>query len=207
MKRSLCILLFCCLLPISASAGPGDDFGTWTAVNLKAGITDKIKAQLWFEARTKDGCTAIDCFDILPSVSFSVLPFLDLGLGAEFVDSRVRKDIGFRPFATLHLSSGPLAFSLREMPFIEVYNDQTPTSVSLRSSIKTSYTIPSTRITPYINIEVFTKQHWDKTRHYAGVDFGLGKRSSLDVFYMYYSFALKDFQRHLLGLTYNVKVF
>lgn len=207
MKKILCIILFCCLLPSFAVAGPGDDSGTWTAVNLTAGITDKIKAQLWFEMRTMDNCRSIDCFNILPVVSYSVLPFLELGVGAEFVDAQVRKDIGFRPYATLHCSSGPLSFSLREMPFIEVYNDGTPTSYSLRSSIKASYTIPSTRVKPYVNIEVFTKQHWDKTRHYVGIDFGLGKRSSLDVFYMYYSFAGKDWQRHLLGITCNVKVF
>lgn len=207
MRAKLFVILACCLLPVRATAGSGDDFGIWTAVNLKAGITDKLKAQLWIESRTKDKCTAIDCFDILPSLSYSVLPFLDLGFGAEFVDSRVRKDIGYRPFATLHLSSGPLAFSLREMPFIEVYDDGSPAVYSLRSSVKASYTIPSTRITPYVNIEVFTKEHWDKTRHYVGMECEFGARSSLDIFYMYYTFAGKDWQRHLLGITYNVKVF
>ncbi len=207
MRRKLCLLFATLTLPLSLLAGNGDDFGTWTAINLKAGITDKLKAQLWFEMRTKDNVSAIDCFNIFPSLSYRILPYVELGFGAEFVDARVRKDIGFRPYATLFLSSGPLSFSLREMPFIEIYNDGTPTSFSLRSRIRTSYNIPSTRITPYVNVEIFTKKHWDKTRYYAGIDFGFGKRSSIDVFYMYYTFANKDCQRHLLGLTYNILVF
>jgi len=206
-KRLIPAILILSLLSFPAVAGQGDDFGIWTAINLKGGITDKLKAQLWFEMRTKDSTSAIDNLNILPSLSYSVLPFLELGFGAEFVDSQVRKDIGFRPYVKLHLSSESLSFSLREMPFIEIYDDGTPTSYSLRSSVKTAWTIPSTRITPYINIEVFTKRHWDKTRHYAGIDFGFGKRSSLDLFYMYYTFADKSWQRHLLGLTYNIKVF
>ena len=184
MKRSLLLAIAALALSISASAGNGDDFGSWTALNLKAGITDKLKAQLWFEMRTKDKLTSIDCFNIFPSLSYNLLPFLEIGVGAEFVDAQVRKDIGFRPYATLNLSSEALSFSLREMPFIEIYNDGTPTSYSLRSSVKVSYSIPSTRISPYLNIEVFSKKHWDKTRHYAGVVFGFGKRSSLDLYYM-----------------------
>lgn len=207
MKRLLSLLAAALLLPMPAFAGDKDDFGTWTAVNATANLTDRLKAQLWFEMRTKDGCTAIDCFDILPSLSYGVTPFLDLGFGAEFVDSQVRKDIGFRPFVTLHTSSGPLSVSLREMPFIEVYNDETPTAVSLRSSLKISYDISRARIKPYANVEVFTAEHWLKTRHYAGVEFGFGSRSSLDVFYMYYTFADKTWQRHLLGVTYNVRMF
>lgn len=207
MRRLLCVLALVLLLPFTAAAGNGDDFGTWTAINLTGSLSDRLKAQLWFEMRTKDDVSAVDCFDILPSISYSALPFLDLGIGAEFVDAQVRRDIGFRPFVTLHLSSGPLKVSLREMPFIEIYNDGTATAFTLRSSLKTAYTIPSTRITPYMNIEVFNKRHWDKTRHYAGIDFGVGRHSSIDLFYMYYSFAGKDWQRHLLGLTYNLRIF
>lgn len=203
--RHITVLLAALLLPLCAKAGSGDDFGTWTAINLKGNITEKLKAGFWFEMRTKDKCTSIDCFDILPSISYDVLPFLELGVGAELVDARAFKEIGFRPYATIHLASGPLEFSLREMPFIEIYTNA-PTTFTLRSSVKITWAIPDTRITPYVNIELFTRSHWEKTRHYVGVDFGFGKRSSLDLFYMYYSFAGETAQRHLVGVTYNIKI-
>ena len=108
--------------------------------------------------------------------------------------------------ATATLKEGNFSFSLRERYLYDYKVAQRSGENVLRSKASINYHIKNTPLTPYVAIEMFTWDHWKKTRHYAGTHIKLDKHSTLDFFYMYYTMSDKNFQRHLLGLGYILKL-
>ena len=76
----------------------------------------------------------------------------------------------------------------------------------LRTRGKVAYAIAETPLKPYMSCELFTTRHWEKTRYYLGTTCALGKHSTLDLFYLYYTMANNPAQRHILGLGYAFKL-
>jgi len=195
-------LLFICS---GSKAQEADDFGIWQSLSFKAGLGPKADIGLWLEHRSKERAQTLDCAIVMPFVNWSPSPYLTFGYSSEYyiIGSGARY-ITCRPAVTLNLGSGDLKFSLREM-FLYEHGFTTGTgSWTLRSRAKVSYKIPETSFKPYISCEIFTWEHWKKTRHYAGVTYPLGRHSTLDLFYMYYVMSsTPNHQRHVAGVSYS----
>lgn len=211
MKKS--VIIFCLasfvifLLPGRAAAGEKDDFGIWQSVLVKSSFSDRWSASMWFEHRSKNMARDLDCADIMPTVTFKAAPWLGLELASEYVVCQDNvKQITLRPSVIFTLKSGDLSLSLREMAYMEHYFGCQGCDWTLRSRLKASYSNPSSPFKPYASSEVFVSDHWEKTRHYLGTEWRFGKHSALDVFYMYYIMAGKEWQRHVLGLGYVLDI-
>ena len=194
------------LCGLAVSAQDRDDFGIWSSVDVAGRFSPKWDGGMYFEHRSKSMTKELDCALIMPYVSYKPWKFLKFGLASEYVDCGDVKQLTLRPSATFSLSSGPLGFSFRALPIYE-YTFQTSSGAwTMRSRAKMTYNIESIRLTPYVSIEVFTADHWKKTRNFLGAQWSFGKHSAVDLYYMYYIMAGMRSQRHILGLGYVFNV-
>lgn len=106
--------------------------------------------------------------------------------------------------ATGSLEEGNLSVSLRERYQYKWYANSTKSKNVLRTRLKAQYDIPDSRFSPYLAMEVYYWDGWDKTKHIAGTTFSLNKHLELDAYYMYYLYSDKPAQ-HILGVGLNVE--
>ena len=72
-------------------------------------------------------------------------------------------------------------------------------SHALRSYLIAQYQIGKSPFAPYLAIEMFTWDKWQKTRHYVGTEIKVSEHSSFDIAYMYYTFANKPAEHLIVG--------
>lgn len=75
----------------------------------------------------------------------------------------------------------------------------------LRSKLTVSYTADDGVCKPYLAVEVFSWDRWQKTRYYVGSDFKVSDQCTLSPFYMYLTFADKSYGQHTLGFGLQYK--
>ena len=73
----------------------------------------------------------------------------------------------------------------------------------LRSRLKVQYDIPESRFSPYLAIETFTWDTWQKTRHYVACNYNINKTFQLETYYLYYSIKNAPAE-HIIGLGLNI---
>lgn len=208
MKKILFIVAMV-LIPALAFAAQEehekDDFGIWSTLSVNFKISDKWRAGLLAEHRSKDMTRSFDCALVMPSVEYRPWKFFRCGFASEYVMCGDNTNqLTFRPYVTFLLNSGPLCVSLRELPVGE-YTFETKTMTwTSRTRVKASYNIESIRLEPYVASEIFIRDGWQKSRHYVGTEFSFGKHSFVDIYYMYYIMSGKSYQRHVLGLGYGL---
>lgn len=102
------------------------------------------------------------------------------------------------------LKQGNLSVSVRER-FIHSWSPGiNKHSNVLRSRLKAQYSIPNSRFSPYLAMEVFTWDVWKKTRHYVGTIYEINKHIELECYYLYYTFASSPAE-HVLGIGLNME--
>lgn len=74
----------------------------------------------------------------------------------------------------------------------------------LRSRLKAQYSIPDSRFSPYLAVEVFTWDVWKKTRHYVATTYTINEHFELEGYYLYYTFAGSPAE-HVLGIGLNME--
>lgn len=74
----------------------------------------------------------------------------------------------------------------------------------LRSRLKAQYSIPDSRFSPYLAVEVFTWDVWKKTRHYVATTYKINEHFELEGYYLYYTFAGSPAE-HVLGIGLNME--
>ena len=201
MRRAL---LASILLLLSAFSGRADDFGSWHFVHATKtlGTSD---AYVGFRAEYRDcnGFSATERWYVRPFVGYRFTPWLKGEVMYDFMrkpgDIQIHQGlVGL----TATLRSGPLSVSLRER-YQYSYNATAGTARNyIRSYLKTAYAIPQSRFVPYLGVELFTWGSWIKTRHYAGTSIRLSEQCSLEVYYLYHTFASQE-ASHILGLGCN----
>lgn len=190
---------------VAASAAAQDDddiFSSWNTIQLK-----KSWERMYLTTRVENRTG--DCSILRQYVGCKILPWLKFDLAYDYITER-DGEVKQRALASLTgtLKQGGLSVSLRERYLLsfnrpdgsEVWDE--PTSV-LRSKLTAQYAIPDSRFAPYLAVELFTWEKWKKTRHYAGTTVKIDEHNSLDLFYMYYTFAGKSYAQHTLGAGWN----
>ena len=105
---------------------------------------------------------------------------------------------------TATLKQGNLSVSLRER-FIHSWSPAiSKHSNVLRSRLKAQYSIPESRFSPYLAVEVFTWDVWKKTRHYVATTYEINDNIELEGYYLYYTFAGSPAE-HVLGIGLNME--
>lgn len=193
------------LFLLLALPGRADDFGSWHFIQAIKPLGSS-GAYLGFRAEYRDynNFSATERWYLRPIVGYRFTSWLKGELMYDFMrksgDIQIHQAIA-GIIATLR--EGPLSVILRER-YQYSYNATAGTTRNyLRSYLKTAYTIPQSRLVPYLAVELFTWDTWVKTRHYAGTAIRLGEQCSLEVYYMYHTFASQE-ASHLLGLGCNL---
>lgn len=191
----------CCTTSIYA-----DDFGSWLDLQLSHKFSDKVYSSIRFEHRTKNNLNDLDVWFIRPTIGYNLTSWLKADVAYDFLRNETSTTHRSLVALTGTLRQGNLSASIKER-WQYAYTPDTHTgSNTLRSKFTVAYSIPNTAFKPYVAMEVFTKKKWDKTRHYVGTEIRLNKHSSLDVFYMWYTFANKDDAEHVAGLGYHLSL-
>jgi hypothetical protein len=105
---------------------------------------------------------------------------------------------------TATLKQGNLSISLRER-YIHSWSPEVGKhSDVLRSRLKAQYSIPNSRFSPYLAVEVFTWDIWKKTRHYVATTYEINDNFEVEGYYLYYTFAGAPAE-HVLGIGLNME--
>lgn len=105
---------------------------------------------------------------------------------------------------TATLKQGNLSVSFRER-YIHSWSPAIGKhSNVLRSRLKAQYSIPNSRFSPYLAVEVFTWDVWKKTRHYVATTYEINDNFELEGYYLYYTFVGSPAE-HVLGIGLNME--
>jgi hypothetical protein len=145
----------------------------------------------------------LECWYTRTTLGVKVLPWLKADVAYDFLQEpsfythRAVADL------TATLNQGPLKVSVRER-YIHTWTPETSEQGNvLRSRLKVQYSIPDTRISPYLAVEVFTwGDSWKKTRHYVACNYDITKWMQLEAYYLYYAFNGMP-SEHVLGIGMN----
>lgn len=200
-KVSLLLFFTSLFLPM-LQGQENDDFGTWTDFQATKSW-NRIYASFRAEYDSKDNAKSLDIWFLRPTVGIKITPWLKFDVGYDFYNKPSEIQHRLLPSLSATLKEGKLTVSVRER-YTMIYNPSSDTySHILRSQLKAQYAIPNSHFKPYLAMEIFTWDHWQKTRHYVGTLINIANHHDLDLFYMYYTFDGKPAE-HVLGLGYHI---
>ena len=188
---------------LHAQENENDRFGGWEffEVNHEFG-NGPFFAKFYFEFDNY-GFNRMECWYTRTSFGLKLFPWLKANLAYDYLryPSFITHKAVFDVIGTL--KQGGLTVSIRE----RYMHDWTPSlgiqGDVLRSRLKVQYSIPETRFSPYLAVEVFTwGDVWKKTRHYVACDYDLSKSVQLEAYYLYYAFNGLPAE-HIIGTGVN----
>ena len=188
---------------LRAQENENDRFGGWEffEVNHEFG-NGPFFAKFYFEFDNY-GFNRMECWYTRTSFGLKLFPWLKANLAYDYLryPSFTTHKAVFDVIGTL--KQGGLTVSIRE----RYMHDWTPSLGTqgdvLRSRLKVQYSIPETRFSPYLAVEVFTwGDVWKKTRHYVACDYDLSKSVQLEAYYLYYAFNGLPAE-HIIGTGVN----
>lgn len=188
---------------LHAQENENDRFDGWEffEVNHEFG-NGPFFAKFYFEFDNY-GFNRMECWYTRTSFGLKLFPWLKANLAYDYLryPSFTTHKAVFDVIGTL--KQGGLTVSIRE----RYMHDWTPSLGTqgdvLRSRLKVQYSIPETRFSPYLAVEVFTwGDVWKKTRHYVACDYDLSKSVQLEAYYLYYAFNGLPAE-HIIGTGVN----
>lgn len=204
MKKIIILALALAILSIGAAQAQDDSYlGSWTDIQVSNNFTDHWYGSFRAEYRSKDNLQSTDCWFLRPTLGYKFNSWLKFDVAYDYLQKP--SSLNHRALFSLTgtLKQGGLSVSVRER-YIYAYNqDAQSSSHVLRSQFKAQYQIPNSIFKPYLAVELFTWDRWEKTRHYAGTLINISNHHALDLFYMYYTFDGKPAE-HVIGVGYNI---
>ena len=139
-----------------------------------------------------------------PTLGVKVLPWLKADVAYDFM--KTSSDLRHKLLLDLTgtLKSGNFKVALRER-YMHTWIQGGGQGNELRSRLKVQYSIPDSRFTPYLALEVISWKDWMKTRHYVGCHYDFTSWMQLEVYYLYYTHNGRPAQ-HILGLGLNFNI-
>lgn len=194
MKKLIIYCLFLLLLfpPLYAMEGTGFAF----RANLSGKIYKRLSFFIEEDTRFRSDFRA-EWFLTTAEVNYRILPNYLLG-GAgymSFIQYKGIKDIRHRYYLYLTGSYnwGNFKVSIRERFQSTYTKGKSGSSNALRSRLKLSYKIGTSKFEPYFYIEPFnnTKKnmHTDKIRYSAGCTYQIDTHNSIELYYRYHTFS------------------
>lgn len=202
-KITILVAALSLLIPGALQAQENDRFGGWEffEVNHEFG-NGPFFAKFYFEF-DNFGFNRMECWYTRTSFGLKLFPWLKANLAYDYLryPSFTTHKAVFDVIGTL--KQGGLTVSIRE----RYMHDWTPSlgiqGDVLRSRLKVQYSIPETRFSPYLAVEVFTwGDVWKKTRHYVACDYDISKSVQLEAYYLYYAFNGLPAE-HIIGTGVN----
>lgn len=206
LKTILVMAILLCSLTAVAQEKESEDntFGGWEFFEIFHSFKNcKWFASLYFEHDNYQ-YKRLECWYTRLTLGYKINSWLKTDVAYDFmqepdyVTHRGVYDIS----ATL--KQGNLNVSVRER-FVHSWSPAiSKHSNVLRSRLKVQYSIPNSRFSPYLAMEVFTWDVWKKTRHYVATTYKINEHFELEGYYLYYTFASTPAE-HVLGIGLNME--
>lgn len=206
LKTLLIIGILLCSATVSAQENESEDntFGGWEFLE----ISHPIKNSNWFTSlyfeHDNYQYKRLECWYTRLTLGYKINSWLKTDIAYDFmkepdyITHRGVYDI------TATLKQGNLSVSLRER-YIHSWSPAiNKHSNVLRTRIKAQYSIPESRFSPYLAVEVFTWDVWKKTRHYVATTYEINEHFEIEGYYIYYTFA-SSLAEHVLGIGLNME--
>jgi len=197
--RFLFLLIF--FIESSHILASDNTFGGWEFVEVNHDFKNRFFGTFYFEFDNYD-FNRMECWYSRFTGGYKINSWLKTDVAFDIMKEPSTYFHRYMFDLTGTLKQGNLKVAIRE----RIQQTYTVESKSrkhiLRSRLKAQYAIPKSAFTPYIAIELFTWEKWNKTRHYVGSTFKLSKIADLDFYYMYYTFDGKPAQ-HVIGTGVN----
>ena len=189
--------------PVRAQEIEDNTFGGWEffEVNHDFGKSP-VFATFYFEHDNYQ-YKRLECWYTRTTLGVKLLPWLKFDVAYDFI--REPSWLTHKAVAdlTASLKQGGLKVSVRERYQHGWTPDTGGQSDVLRSRLKVQYSIPDSRFSPYLAVEVFTwGDKWKKTRHYVACDYTITDKVEFEAYYLYYAFNSLPAE-HVIGLGFN----
>ena len=199
-------LLLCSIFVCHAQEPDYGDLGSWTAISVGRPLSEHFSLATRLEQRTQNDFTDLNQIYARYSVYWKPVSWLrvDQNLDYSYTPSgnRIRYIPGLRIF---HKTDRGTSMYLRQwyMRTWDVGEDRSAGN-TLRSKAGLSHQIGGKALTPHVDYEIF---YWDKVsqhRFYAGSRIRLGEGVSLDLFYLYQLYPLRQSGTHIAGSALSI---
>ena len=207
MFRLRPVILLLLLLPLNLRAQEplpdGWRFGGWEFFELNHDFGNGPFFGSFYFEHDNLSYRHFDCWYTRTTLGVKLLPWLSADVAYDYLKEPAAVSHKLLLDVTGSLKSGPLKVAIRE----RYTHSWTPATGKqgnvLRSRLKLSYSVPGTRWSPYLAVEVFTwGDTWIKTRHYVACDYALTDWMEAEAYYLYYAYNGRPAQ-HILGLGLN----
>lgn len=200
MKSKIFVLVsFILLIPALSFAQDTFCLRNFVQVSKK---WDKVYTNFKFENRTGD------CWLVRPTVGYSIKPWLKVDVSYEF-NHAYSKESSHNAMAGLtgNLRQGNLSVMLKER-YVSSWDIMDKGSYQqsnvLRSLFVVQYSIPNRIVNPFVSIELYSWEKWQKTRHNVGIKMRIDRHNEIEMSYMYMIFANRPNAIHGLTIAYNL---
>ena len=197
-RRFIAILSFT-IISFASSAQDSFMLRNYIQINKK---WNKFSTGLKFENRTND------CWLIRPTFGYSFKPWLKTEASYEFNHSYSKNPCHKAMIGLIgSMRQGNLYIRLRERyvsSWEAVESGPNKHSNVLRSLLSVQYSIPDCIINPFVSVELYTWEKWQKSRHIAGIKLPVDSHNEFEIAYVYMTFANKPSAIHGLNIAYNL---
>ncbi len=221
MIKRWALLIFALLIPAAAGA-QDDDFGIWYSANVKAGVTQKIDAEICAELRTFNNAGKVEQGFLETGLEYKLTDYFSVE-GAYRITSAFEDDskyhfqhkffLGLKGNVKLgnFTIQGRFRFQARVRTYLEEVEDKYPDYTG-RFRLKTTYRTPSFPVNPFVYFETFIPMNKEperfigKNRYAGGIEYKISKKHSVEAAYIFqrdYLPGIND--EHIINFGYNFK--
>ena len=191
---------------------PSNDLVTWTNLKVQMEITKNLDIFIAPEVRTFN--KEIDKYLSDVGIKYKISKWLDAGITYRYAQESKKKG-GFKTSHRLALdlktsnSYGDFDPTLR-LRFTNKYDVKDSKQIqNLRLKGSIDYDVPKSKITPFVQSEIFyklTKSQWSKYRLGAGASLKLSKANSIQMAYILERDVDNKDNEHIVSLGYKYKL-
>ena len=212
-------VIFALLLPLSAGA-QDDDFGLWYTANVKAGVTQKLNAEVSLELRTFENAGKVDQGFFEAGLEYKLIDYLSVA-GSYRLTDELEDDSKY--YLQHHFIvdlkgslkpgnftlQGRFRFQTRIRTYLVEVEDQYPDYAG-RIRLKATYRTQSFPVNPYLYSEIFIPLNKEpervigKVRFAGGIEYRIFKKHSIDLSYILQRDYMPDiYNKHIIQIGYN----
>jgi len=189
-----------------------NEYKTWTEFHASTKIgKERIRLHLAPEVRFNENFT-IDKYIIEAGIRYELHDFIMLGAGYRFIGNKLETkstDYLHRFAFSVTFEKGIKRFEPEFRIRYTNYSDDDLEENYLRYKAALQYDIPKCKIMPFISAQAFHKlaaNRIEKMRYGLGAEYKLRENNYIGVFYKLDYFLHKFKNRHIIGITYRIKL-
>lgn len=199
--------------PFSSSAQEETEWNTWTTLELKKDITNRLSAYVAPQVRFAEQFQ-VDEYFIQAGVEYELFKFLDIGGNYRYlINERTNKSteyfhrVAFDLVGKHDINRFGLQLRTRYTNYDELRNDEGFNDATMRYRLKSDYDIPSSRFKPSIGIEFFHQindKEINKIRYMAELAYKINKVHDIAIGYLMHTYPNQDRRTNVLTLEYQI---